>query len=296
MLDEATSALDRVNEKAIQDAIDRYRQTFGDITMIVIAHRLSTIKDAHQIIVMKNGETVETGTHDTLMTEHPDGVYAGFVAKQEKAEQGTAAKDPLEADLEGAEMPTIDKKTKSITKSVTVDGETKEIQVEVGEEEAGQIIAADAKDKVYQDELDALKKARAEISNFKKVLPYNRPRIFIFVAIISSLVNGAVMPCFGIILSRLLGSLSMPIEYWSFYYTEEGDSLEADIILHVKYILLIAFISLFFGHFQKFSFGKLGANITDKLRKLLYAKILEKNLGWFDERENSTSVLTSAMA
>jgi ABC-type bacteriocin/lantibiotic exporter with double-glycine peptidase domain len=39
-LDEATSALDKVNEKAVQDAIDRYRKTHGNITIIVIAHRL----------------------------------------------------------------------------------------------------------------------------------------------------------------------------------------------------------------------------------------------------------------
>ena len=55
MLDEATSALDKVNEKAVQDAIDRYRKTNGNITIIVIAHRLSTIKDADKIVVIKNG-------------------------------------------------------------------------------------------------------------------------------------------------------------------------------------------------------------------------------------------------
>jgi ATP-binding cassette, subfamily B, bacterial len=43
LLDEATSALDKVNERAVQDAIDNYRRTRGNITIIVIAHRLSTI-------------------------------------------------------------------------------------------------------------------------------------------------------------------------------------------------------------------------------------------------------------
>ena len=44
-----------MNEKAVQDAIDRYRKTHGNITIIVIAHRLSTIKDADKIVVIKNG-------------------------------------------------------------------------------------------------------------------------------------------------------------------------------------------------------------------------------------------------
>ena len=85
LLDEATSALDKMNEKAIQDAIDNYRTKIGNITTIVIAHRLSTIIDADKIVVMKNGELVEMGSHHTLLEKYPDGVYAGFCKKQESA-------------------------------------------------------------------------------------------------------------------------------------------------------------------------------------------------------------------
>lgn len=59
LLDEATSALDKVNEKLIQDAIERYRSAHGGITIVVIAHRLSTIKDADNIIVIKDGVLTE---------------------------------------------------------------------------------------------------------------------------------------------------------------------------------------------------------------------------------------------
>ena len=55
LLDEATSALDRLNEKKVQDAIDKYRQTVAGVTVVVIAHRLSTIRDADKIIVVKDG-------------------------------------------------------------------------------------------------------------------------------------------------------------------------------------------------------------------------------------------------
>ncbi len=64
LLDEATSALDKVNEKAIQQAIDRYRKQNGNISIIVIAHRLSTIRDADKIVVLKNGELTEMGNHN----------------------------------------------------------------------------------------------------------------------------------------------------------------------------------------------------------------------------------------
>ena len=91
LLDEATSALDKVNEKIVQDAIDNYRKTRGDITTIVIAHRLSTIRDADKIVVLVNGVLTEMGNHDEIMANYPNGTYADFVAKQASSE-GSAAK------------------------------------------------------------------------------------------------------------------------------------------------------------------------------------------------------------
>lgn len=64
ILDEATSNVDTRTEILIQDAMDAL--TKGR-TSFVIAHRLSTIKNSDLIIVMKDGNVVETGTHDTLM-------------------------------------------------------------------------------------------------------------------------------------------------------------------------------------------------------------------------------------
>lgn len=86
LLDEATSALDRKNELLVQEAIDNYRKTTGDITIVVIAHRLSTIRDADKIIVVKNGELIEEGNHEELLEQYPEGTYASFCAKQESAE------------------------------------------------------------------------------------------------------------------------------------------------------------------------------------------------------------------
>lgn len=67
LLDEATSALDKISEKAVQEAIDNYRKSYGNITIIVIAHRLSTIRDADNIVVIKNGSLAEQGSHDQLL-------------------------------------------------------------------------------------------------------------------------------------------------------------------------------------------------------------------------------------
>ncbi|HVI48709.1 MAG TPA: peptidase domain-containing ABC transporter [Chitinophaga sp.] len=62
--DEATSALDAKNERTIIENLNAF---YKGKTVVVVAHRLSTVKNADQIIVMNNGEIVETGTHIELI-------------------------------------------------------------------------------------------------------------------------------------------------------------------------------------------------------------------------------------
>jgi subfamily B ATP-binding cassette protein MsbA len=64
ILDEATSALDNKSEAVVQKAIENLMH---DKTVFVIAHRLSTIRNATKIIVVNDGQIVESGTHDDLL-------------------------------------------------------------------------------------------------------------------------------------------------------------------------------------------------------------------------------------
>ena len=64
ILDEATSALDNKSEAVVQKAIENLMR---DKTVFVIAHRLSTIRNATKIVVINNGEIVESGSHDELL-------------------------------------------------------------------------------------------------------------------------------------------------------------------------------------------------------------------------------------
>jgi len=75
LLDEATSALDTVNEKRIQENLQRLQ-----CTRIIIAHRLSTVMQADLILVMDGGRVVEQGTHRSLTKR--DGLYRSLVAAQ----------------------------------------------------------------------------------------------------------------------------------------------------------------------------------------------------------------------
>ena len=64
LLDEATSSLDAESEATVQDAIMNLTK---NKTTLVIAHRLSTIHKADKIFVLKNGNIIDSGTHDFLI-------------------------------------------------------------------------------------------------------------------------------------------------------------------------------------------------------------------------------------
>lgn len=77
VLDEATSSVDTRTEQRIQAAMDRLMQ---GRTSFIIAHRLSTIRNADLILVMRDGDIVEQGTHDELM--QAEGFYAELYNSQ----------------------------------------------------------------------------------------------------------------------------------------------------------------------------------------------------------------------
>ena len=81
IFDEATSALDSISETKIQEAID---PIINSRTSILIAHRLSTILSADEILVVRDGEVVERGTHDALV--HAGGTYTELYETQFKAQ------------------------------------------------------------------------------------------------------------------------------------------------------------------------------------------------------------------
>ncbi|MGA9009019.1 MAG: ABC transporter ATP-binding protein, partial [Xanthobacteraceae bacterium] len=93
LLDEATASLDSESERYVQEAI---AELCKGRTTLVIAHRLSTIVHADTIMVVENGQVVESGRHDELLRKN--GRYASFYRLQLK-EQASAAPELIVAPL-----------------------------------------------------------------------------------------------------------------------------------------------------------------------------------------------------
>lgn len=77
MLDEATNSLDADNEREI---IGNLADFYRGRAVILIAHRLSTVRNSDQIICLRDGRVVETGTHESLVSAH--GYYHELVKDQ----------------------------------------------------------------------------------------------------------------------------------------------------------------------------------------------------------------------
>lgn len=111
----------------------------------------------------------------------------------------------------------------------------------------------------------------------------------------SSLAN----PVCGIAFAKILTLLSLPIPYLKFVDplgVGGIDYMKQEIIYWSIGMLIIALVCFISMGSTKKCFGTLGNNVTLEVRKLLYRKILEKNIGFFDFPENGTSVLTSSMS
>jgi ATP-binding cassette subfamily B protein len=90
ILDEATSNVDTRTERLIQKALDKLME---NRTSVVIAHRLSTIRNADMVLVLKDGEIVERGTHEELLKA--EGAYYELYMSQFRREEDAVEEQPV---------------------------------------------------------------------------------------------------------------------------------------------------------------------------------------------------------
>lgn len=172
------------------------------------------------------------------------------------------------------------------------DGTVQLLKETLSTEEMNKLDEADEKDK--DDEEDRKKfyaECIAEKSIGKRLYEMNEPKILIVFAAFGSAILGASNPVIGLLFSRVLGALTAPLVLYG-----GGEGLLAKMRWESAYFAFNALAIYFAAMIMRKSFTKLSETVTYKMRVLLYDKILQKNIGWFDLKENGTGNLTSTMA
>lgn len=105
------------------------------------------------------------------------------------------------------------------------------------------------------------------------------------------MVVGSAQPLFGLVFSRIMTNLTIPMVLLG-----GPDGMMDEVKRDCLYLALIS-VGIWLATFvQKKSFYYLSEQVTQKIRHVLYDKILQKNIGWFDLKENGTGNLSSSLA
>ncbi|XP_069585559.1 ATP-dependent translocase ABCB1 [Ranitomeya imitator] len=262
LLDEATSALDTESESVVQAALDKARE---GRTTIVIAHRLSTIRNADTIAGFFEGVITEEGSHGQLMQK--EGIYYKLVTMQ------TIDAEDKESEGKGNEYQVID-------------GYEKDPDTNIIRRKSSRHSSYKKTTEVEDKEKDKEEAEKVPPVSFFKIMKFNKPEWpYFVVGIICAAINGAIQPAFAIIFSKIIA-----------VFAGEPDEMRSQSNMFCLLFLGLGGISFVTFFLQGFTFGKAGEILTTRLRLFTFKAMLRQEMGWFDDKKNSTGALTTRLA
>lgn len=173
--------------------------------------------------------------------------------------------------------------------------------------EEADIVVAEKKEELDKI-LEPITNPKKQESTFqKRLFEYNKPLANIIIAAIFAALQGVIGPLTGWFIIKCIFAMiyfnpqademntlleSMDIE--PFFYNQE--KLKVEMRTWILAMIALSFGALIFQWIAKFLFGIVSDNITLNVRQNLYQSILKKHMGWHDNAENATGVLTGVLA
>ncbi|GAB4832232.1 ABC transporter B member 15 [Ancistrocladus abbreviatus] len=269
LLDEATSALDSESERVVQEALDK--AAVGRTT-IVIAHRLSTIRNADIIVVIQNGQVMETGSHDELIQlEH--GQYTSLIRLQQT--EKSKSEDSTKQTTLPPPPSSLDLKRSTSSRRMSLGTRSSS---------ANSVKAAHDEEDNTKEETH---KTRPPVPSFKRLLALNMPEWKQAVlGCIGAAIYGAVQPVYSFAMGSMVSV---------FFLTDHGE-IKRKTRLYALCFVGLAVLSLVVNVMTHYNFGFMGEYLTKRVREKMMSKILTFEIGWFDRDENSTGAVCSRLA
>ncbi|KAL8527119.1 hypothetical protein ACS0TY_005115 [Phlomoides rotata] len=285
LLDEATSALDSESERVVQEALDRI---MVNRTTVIVAHRLSTVRNAHMIAVIHQGKMVEKGTHDELL-EDPEGAYAQLIRLQE-SKKDSAHTDDKEKSI-SMESGRQSSKTLSFMRSISK-GSGSDIGNSSRRTSLPVSFGLPATFNPSESTLENANITSSEASEkppkvpMRRLIALNKPEIPVLIlGTISAIVNGAIMPLFGILISSVIDT-----------FFEEPHKLRKDSKFWAVIFVVLGVVSLIAYPARTFFFGVAGNKLIRRIRLMCFEKVVTMEVGWFDEPGHSSGVIGARLS
>ncbi|KAK4280999.1 hypothetical protein QN277_012549 [Acacia crassicarpa] len=269
LLDEATSALDAGSESIVQEALDRL---MVGRTTVVVAHRLSTIRNVDSIAVIQQGQVVETGTHEELISKA--GTYASLIRFQEMVGNRDLSNPSTRRTRSSRLSHSLSTKSLSLRS-----GSLRNLSYQYSTGADGRI------EMVSNAETD--KKNPAPQGYFFRLLKLNAPEWpYSIMGAVGSVLSGFIGPTFAIVMSNMI-----EVFYYKNYTSMEKKTKEF-VFIYIGAGLYAVGAYLI----QHYFFSIMGENLTTRVRRMMLAAILRNEVGWFDEEEHNSSLVAAKLA
>ncbi|XP_071330134.1 bile salt export pump isoform X2 [Trachinotus anak] len=283
LLDMATSALDNESEAVVQEALDKVR--LGRTT-ISIAHRLSTIRNADVIVGFEHGQAVERGTHSELLERK--GVYFTLITLQNQNTSSTTNDGVSEAQKEDFDLKVRSFSCgsyRSMNRSSVRLRSHSQLSDCVPDALSGSLRILSGMEIIPENKCED--DEYVEPAPVARILKYNQPEWpYILLGSLGAAANGSVNPIYAILFSQILGTFAI-----------QDLNKQREQISGICGLFCIVAVASFFTQFvQGYSFAKSGERLTRRLRKVGFQAILQQEIGWFDDPQNSPGALTTRLA
>ncbi|KAK6086074.1 Leptomycin B resistance protein pmd1-like protein 2 [Seiridium cupressi] len=271
LLDEATSALDSKSEAVVQAALEKAAE---GRTTIVIAHRLSTIKSAHNIVVLAEGDIVEQGTHDELLSAN--GMYSKLVKAQRLHEDKSAqAMEEEEGDA------TVNRE--AADDFVSAEKVSNDDLTDKSERIDETLTALAEPQRKKQSHLGTL------LSLIKFIASFNRPELkMMIVGIIFVVISGGGQPAQSLVYSKAIATLSLA--------SNLHDQIRHETNLWALLLLVLGIVTWFTNSVHLIIFGVGSEKMIRRARDQAFRTMLRQDISFFDRDENSTGALLSFLS
>ncbi|XP_033137134.1 ABC transporter B family member 13 isoform X2 [Brassica rapa] len=257
LLDEATSALDAESEKIVQQALDNVMEKR---TTLVVAHRLSTIRNVDKIVVLRNGQVVETGSHSELLSRGGD--YAALVNVQETEPQ----ENPRSIMSETGKSQAGSSSSRRVSSSRRTSS-FREVQEKTDKDSNGEDLSSS--------------------STIWELIKLNAPEWpYALLGSIGAVLAGAQTPLFSMGIAYVLTA----------FYSPSPSVIKRDVDKVAIVFVGIAVVTAPIYLLQHYFYTLMGERLTSRVRLSLFSAILSNEIGWFDLDENNTGSLTSILA